>query len=92
MKSRTIRESSVPWPERAMTRCPKPAGQVLISALAFPDLSLAGAGKDEGVEFEGLRDRVGRMSSLFGLSRTPTREGLLKEAVSIFYLYYTFHC
>ena len=59
----------------------KLAGQVLISSLAVPDLGMAGAGKEEGVEVEGLRDRVGRLSALLGLSRTPTREGLLKEAV-----------
>lgn len=59
------------------------AGQVLISALAVP-VTGAAAGKIEGVEVEEVKGRVGRLSALLGLTRTPTRAALLKEAVSKF--------
>ena len=50
------------------------AGQGLISALAVP------VGQ-ESEEVEG-KTRTARLTALLGLSKTPTRTGLLKEAVS----------
>ena len=52
------------------------AGQVLVSALAVPVNQKA----EESVEE--VKGRTGRLTSLLGLSRTPTRTGLLKDAVS----------
>jgi translation initiation factor 3 subunit A len=52
------------------------AGQVLVSALAVPVNQKA----EEAVEE--VKGRTGRLTSLLGLSRTPTRTGLLKDAVS----------
>ena len=55
------------------------AGQVLVSALAVPvgiksvDTNEDGKGKNQ------------RLTALLGLSKTPTRSGLLKDAVSIIY-------
>ncbi len=52
------------------------AGQVLVSALAVPVNQKA----EESVEE--VKGRTGRLTSLLGLSKTPTRTGLLKDAVS----------
>ncbi|KAH9939625.1 uncharacterized protein BXZ73DRAFT_88865 [Epithele typhae] len=52
------------------------AGQVLVSALAVP----VGLGGAEGVEE--TKGKNGRLSALLGLSKTPTRTGLLREALS----------
>lgn len=52
----------------------KLAGQVLISALAVP---VGHASEDDEV-----KGRTARLTALLGLSKTPTRTGLLKEAVS----------
>ncbi|THU95999.1 hypothetical protein K435DRAFT_778778 [Dendrothele bispora CBS 962.96] len=53
----------------------KLAGQVLVSALAVP----VGLQTDE---FEEAKGRTGRLTSLLGLTKTPTRTGLLKDALS----------
>jgi translation initiation factor 3 subunit A len=50
------------------------AGQVLVSALAVPVNQ-----KAESVEE--VKGRTGRLTSLLGLTKTPTRTGLLKNAV-----------
>ncbi|KAI0247527.1 hypothetical protein BJV78DRAFT_1285448 [Lactifluus subvellereus] len=52
------------------------AGQVLVSALAVPVNQKA----EESVEE--IKGRTGRLTSLLGLSKTPTRTGLLKDALS----------
>ena len=52
------------------------AGQVLISALAVPVKQKA----EEAVEE--VNGRTGRFTSLLGLSKTPSRTGLVKDAVS----------
>jgi translation initiation factor 3 subunit A len=52
------------------------AGQVLVSALAVPDNQKAAESVEE------VKGRTGRLTSLLGLSKTPTRTGLLKDAVS----------
>lgn len=52
------------------------AGQVLVSALAVP----VGAESEE--ESSASRRNNARLTALLGLSKTPTRSGLLKEAVS----------
>jgi len=57
----------------------KLAGQVLVSALAVP----VGLHSDEPEEVKG---RAGRLTSLLGLTKTPTRAGLLKDAVRLFSL------
>jgi translation initiation factor 3 subunit A len=54
------------------------AGQVLISALAVP----VGQQTDEGVTMEDGKGKSSRLTSLLGLSRVPTRAGLLKDALS----------
>ena len=51
------------------------AGQVLVSALAVP-VGLHGD-EDDG------RSKSTRLAALLGLSRPPTRAGLLKDAVSV---------
>ncbi|KAH9987062.1 hypothetical protein BJV77DRAFT_1027293 [Russula vinacea] len=52
------------------------AGQVLVSALAVPV-------NQKAEEFvEEVKGRTGRLTSLLGLSKTPTRTGLLKDALS----------
>jgi translation initiation factor 3 subunit A len=51
------------------------AGQVLVSALAVPVNQKA----EELVEE--IKGRIGRLTSLLGLSKAPTRMGLLKDAV-----------
>ncbi|KAG7087346.1 hypothetical protein E1B28_013322 [Marasmius oreades] len=53
----------------------KLAGQVLVSALAVP----VGLHTEEPEEVKG---RTGRLTSLLGLTKTPTRAGLLKDALS----------
>ena len=53
------------------------AGQVLISALAVPVGQEIEEGADE------VKGRIARLTALLGLSKVPTRTGLLKEAVSI---------
>ncbi|KAL5500955.1 TIF32 [Sanghuangporus vaninii] len=50
------------------------AGQVLISALAVP----VGHASEE----DEARGRTARLTALLGLTKTPTRTGLLKEALS----------
>lgn len=50
------------------------AGQVLISALAVP---VGHASEDDEV-----KGRTSRLTALLGLTKTPTRNGLLQEAVS----------
>ncbi|KAI0739664.1 hypothetical protein C8Q80DRAFT_1112131 [Daedaleopsis nitida] len=52
------------------------AGQVLVSALAVP----VGIQGEEGVEE--TKGKNARLSALLGLTRTPTRAGLLREALS----------
>ncbi|KII90374.1 hypothetical protein PLICRDRAFT_136599 [Plicaturopsis crispa FD-325 SS-3] len=52
------------------------AGQVLVSALAVPVGQQAEEGAEEG------KGKNGRLTSLLGLSKTPTRSGLLKDALS----------
>jgi translation initiation factor 3 subunit A len=51
------------------------AGKVLVSALAVPVNQKA----EESVEE--VKGRTGRLTSLLGLTKTPTRTGLLKNAV-----------
>jgi translation initiation factor 3 subunit A len=51
------------------------AGQVLVSALAVPVGSKGLDGAEDG------RNRNSRLTALLGLTRTPTRSGLLKDAV-----------
>jgi len=51
------------------------AGQVLVSALAVPVNQKA----EESVEE--VKGRTGRLTSLLGLTKTPTRTGLLRDAV-----------
>ncbi|KAF9005007.1 hypothetical protein BDQ17DRAFT_1353614 [Cyathus striatus] len=58
--------------EEAMKRL---AGQVLVSTLAVP----VGLHTDEPEELKG---KNARLSALLGLSRMPTRSGLLKDALS----------
>lgn len=53
------------------------AGQVLISALAVP----VGLQGEESVAEEG-KGKTARLTALLGLTKTPTRAGLLKDAVS----------
>ena len=50
------------------------AGQVLVSALAVP---VGQASEDDEV-----KGRTSRLTALLGLTKTPTRTGLLQEAVS----------
>ncbi|KAI5121744.1 hypothetical protein M0805_009033 [Coniferiporia weirii] len=50
------------------------AGQVLISALAVP------VGQESGEEE--VKGRTARLTALLGLTKAPTRTGLLKEALS----------
>jgi translation initiation factor 3 subunit A len=51
------------------------AGQVLVSALAVP------VSQKAEVSVEEVKGRSGRLTSLLGLTKTPTRTGLLKDAV-----------
>jgi translation initiation factor 3 subunit A len=53
------------------------AGQVLVSALAVP-VGLHTEEQDE------LKGKNGRLTALLGLTKMPTRAGLLKDAVSLF--------
>ena len=53
------------------------AGQVLVSALAVPVGQHAEETAEEG------KGKNARLSALLGLSKTPTRTGLLKDAVSM---------
>ena len=53
------------------------AGQVLVSALAVPVSQKAGESVEE------VKGRTGRLTSLLGLTKTPTRTGLLKDAVRL---------
>jgi translation initiation factor 3 subunit A len=59
----------------------KLAGQVLLSALAVP----VGLHTDEADESKG---KNARLTSLLGLTKTPTRTSLLKDAVSWFVLFF----
>jgi len=52
------------------------AGQVLVSALAVPVGQHAEETAEEG------KGKNGRLTALLGLSKTPTRTGLVKDAVS----------
>ncbi|KAA1473327.1 hypothetical protein DENSPDRAFT_872737 [Dentipellis sp. KUC8613] len=54
----------------------KLAGQVLVATLAVP------VGQKSEESSEELRGKGARLTSLLGLSRTPTRSGLLKTALS----------
>ena len=54
------------------------AGLVLLSALAVP----LGAEAREAEE-DGGKGRNSRLTALLGLSKMPTRQGLLKDAVSV---------
>ncbi|PWN53295.1 hypothetical protein IE53DRAFT_384227 [Violaceomyces palustris] len=66
------------------------ASYVLISALAVPVISSSAPGtgnmnKSKSDFLQGdqeTRSRTGRLTSLLGLARTPTRAGLLKEALN----------
>lgn len=51
------------------------AGQVLVSALAVPVGSKAGDGNEDG------KGKGQRLTALLGLNKTPTRTGLLRDAV-----------
>ncbi|KZT64080.1 hypothetical protein DAEQUDRAFT_679208 [Daedalea quercina L-15889] len=53
------------------------AGQVLVSALAVP----VGSQGEESVAEEG-RGKTARLTALLGLTKTPTRTGLLKDALA----------
>ncbi|OCH86931.1 hypothetical protein OBBRIDRAFT_890151 [Obba rivulosa] len=53
------------------------AGQVLISALAVP----VGSQAEEGSAEDG-RGKTSKLTALLGLSKAPTRAGLLKDALS----------
>ncbi|KAH9931745.1 hypothetical protein B0H21DRAFT_825981 [Amylocystis lapponica] len=53
------------------------AGQVLVSALAVP----VGTQNEESVAEEG-KGKNGRLTALLGLSKTPTRAGLIKDALA----------
>jgi translation initiation factor 3 subunit A len=52
------------------------AGQVLVSALAVP------VGLNVEETFEEGKGKAGRLAALLGLTKTPTRAGLLKDALS----------
>ncbi|KAH9954091.1 hypothetical protein BC827DRAFT_1244862 [Russula dissimulans] len=52
------------------------AGQVLVSALAVPVNQRAEESAEE------VKGKTGRLTSLLGLTKTPTRTGLLKDALS----------
>ncbi|SAM85915.1 probable eukaryotic translation initiation factor eIF-3 [Ustilago bromivora] len=78
---------SIAKPDEEHTRM---ASYVLISALAVPVISSNAPGTGNlnksksdflQADQEG-RTRTGRLTSLLGLSRTPTRAGLLKEALN----------
>ena len=56
------------------------AGQVLVSALAVP------VGSDSEALNE-LKGKNVRLTALLGLTRMPTRSGLLKDAVSVHYIF-----
>ena len=66
------------------------ASFVLLSALAVPVISSSAPGtgnmnkskSDFLLADQETRSRTGRLTSLLGLSRTPTRAGLLKEALN----------
>lgn len=66
------------------------ASYVLLSALAVPVISSSAPGtgnmnrsrSDFILGDQETRSRTGRLTSLLGLSRTPTRAGLLKEALN----------
>ncbi|UZJ57467.1 hypothetical protein CBS101457_006787 [Exobasidium rhododendri] len=68
----------------------KMASFVLLSALAVPVISSSAPGtgnmnkskSDFLLADQETRSRTGRLTSLLGLSRTPTRAGLLKEALN----------
>ncbi|KAF9265046.1 hypothetical protein L218DRAFT_1076037 [Marasmius fiardii PR-910] len=55
------------------------AGQVLVSALAVP---VGLHSEDHQTEEEVGKGRMGRLTSLLGLTKTPTRDGLLRDALS----------
>lgn len=55
----------------------KLAGQVLVSALAVP------VGLQTSDEPEELKGKNARLTALLGLTKMPTRAGLLKDAVSV---------
>ena len=59
------------------------AAQVLVSALAVP----VGLQTEEPDELKG---KNARLTALLGLSRMPTRSGLLKDAVSLIAFHYKF--
>ena len=60
------------------------AGQVLISALAVP------VGQESEESGEEVKGRVTKLTVLLGLTKPPTRTGLLKEAVSFYSTRYIF--
>ena len=84
---RVVMESSVRCQERVTKRSKSGPHQ----RTCRPDLGMAGADKEDDVEVEGLEDRIGRLSALLGFSRTPPREGLLKEAVRKLSLFSLMH-
>ena len=53
------------------------AGQVLVSALAVPVGSKSGDSNEDG------KGKNQRLTALTGLSKTPTRNGLLTDAVGL---------
>lgn len=61
------------------------AGQVLVSALAVP----VGSHTED---VDGLKGKNMRLTALLGLSRMPTRSGLLKDAVCLHYLFLYWGC
>lgn len=61
-------------PEEELRRL---AGQVLVSALAVP------VGSKNADSAEDGKGKNSRLTALLGLSKTPTRAGLLKDAVSV---------
>ncbi|KAG0037533.1 eukaryotic translation initiation factor 3 subunit A [Podila clonocystis] len=54
------------------------ASLALLSALAIPVIS----SKDSGYEVDESKNKSNRLAALLGLSRSPNRAGLLKEALS----------
>ena len=56
------------------------ASFVLLSALAIPVIT---SSKTRLLEIDDNKSKTHKLAALLGMSRSPTRSGLLKEAVSI---------
>jgi translation initiation factor 3 subunit A len=57
------------------------ASFVLLSALAIPVIT---SSKTRLLEIDDNKSKTHKLAALLGMSRSPTRSGLLKEAVSIY--------